>query len=105
MFIIKYSVKGNTGYISNSKIHESFILGSHKSENIFFHTIVKKHFKEYDGNDPDNLYSYDLGDMEYLKEVIQENMLYSPTKIECVEKNNALKVVKKHFSHLQEQLA
>jgi hypothetical protein len=30
-----------------------------------------------------------------------DNALYSPTKIECVEKNNNLRVVKKHFSYLQ----
>lgn len=104
LFIIKYSVKGDTGYISKRKIHESFSLGSEKSKNFFYHTIVKKHFKGYDPTMKEN-FCYDLEDMEYLKDVIQQNMLYSPTKIECVNKDDKrLKVVKKHFPHLQAQL-
>jgi len=96
LFIIKYSVIGQTGYISKRKIHESFSLGSEKSRNLFYHTIVKKHFKNH------NLNNYDLEDMECLKNIIQKNWLYSPTKIECVINNNqTLKVVKKHFIHLQ----
>jgi len=71
---------------------------------LFYHTIVKKHFKGYDPSVKEN-FVYDLEDMEFLKDVIQQNMLYSPTKIECVDKNNKyLKVVKKHFHHLQDNL-
>lgn len=103
LFIIKYSVIGSEGYVSKRKIHESFSLGSEKSRNFFYHTIVKKHFKNYDPTIKEN-YCYDLEDMEYLKDVIQSNWLYSPTKIECINKDNQkLKVVKKHFAHLQQQ--
>jgi hypothetical protein len=42
-----------------------------------------------------------LLDLEFLKFIIQNNELYSPTKIECINKNNKLKVSKKHFGHLQ----
>lgn len=100
LFIIKYSIKGDGGYISKKKISENFSLGSEKSRNYFYHAIVKKHFKGYDPTMKEN-FCYDLEDMEYLKDVIQQNMLYSPTKIECIEKNQSLKVVKKHFTHLQ----
>ncbi len=101
LFIIKYSVMGDTGYLSKKKICENFFLGSEKSRNLFYHTIVKKHFKGYDPRVKEN-FCYDLEDMEFLKDVIQQNMLYSPTRIECVDKNNKyLKVVKKHFTHLQ----
>lgn len=102
LFIIKYSVKGDTGYISKRKIHESYILGTVKSRRFFYHTIVKKHFKDYA---PENVaYDHDLEDMEYLKDIIQNNHLYSPLKIECINKDDKnLKVVKKHFDHLQEQ--
>lgn len=104
LFIIKYSIKGNTGYISKQKIHESYSLGSEKSRRFFYHTIVKKHFKDYtQENVP---YDHNLEDMEYLKDIIINNWLYSPTKIECINKDNKkLKIVKKHFSHLQPQLA
>lgn len=98
LFIIKYSVKGTSNKISYRRIHENFSLGSKKSRNFFYHTIVKKHFKSYEPSDKENF--YDLEHMEYLKSVIQNNELYSPTKIECVEKNHSLKVVKKHFDHL-----
>jgi DNA repair protein RadD len=100
LFIIKYSIKGDTGYISKQKIHESYTLGSEKSRRFFYHTIVKKHFKDYK---PDNVaYDHDLEDMEYLKDIIVNNWLYSPTKIECIDKDGKkLKVVKKHFNHLQ----
>lgn len=101
LFIIRYSVRGDTGYISKKKIHESFSLGSEKSRNLFYHTIVKKHFKGYDPREKEN-FCYDLEDMEFLKDVIQQNALYSPTKIECINKDDKkLKVVKKHFTHLQ----
>ncbi len=98
LFIIKYSVIGDSGYISKRKIHESFSLGSEKSRNFFYHTIVKKHFIGYK---PNQRINYDLEDMEYLKEVIQSNLLLSPTRIECINKDDKrLKVVKKHFAHL-----
>lgn len=100
LFMIKYSVKGTADYVSRKKIHENFSLGTEKSRNFFFHTIVKKHFKGYDPTYKENV-AYDLEDMEYLKDVIVNNWLYSPIKIECIEKNNGLKVVKKHFVHLQ----
>jgi DNA repair protein RadD len=101
LFIIKYSVIGNEGYISKRKIHESYLLGSEKSRNLFYHTIVKQHFKGYIPKRESQNF-YDLEDMEYLKNVIQNNELYSPTKIECIKKDNKqLKVVKKHFPHLQ----
>lgn len=100
LFIIRYSVKGESGYLSKKKIQENFYLGSEKSRNFFYHTIVKKHFKGYDPREKEN-FCYDLEDMEYLKDVIQQNWLYSPTKIECVDKNNNLKVIKKHFTHLE----
>lgn len=96
LFIIRYAVKGDTGYISKRKIHENFSLGSEKSRNFFYHTIVKKHFKS-----TDDVYE-NLLDLEFLKNIIQSNELYSPVKIECVNKDDKkLKVVKKHFSHLQ----
>jgi DNA repair protein RadD len=105
IFIIKYSIIGNTGYVSKRKIHESFSLGSEKSRNFFYHTIVKKHFKEYDPIHKEN-WAYDLEDMEYLKDVIQNDGLYSPIQIECINKDNKqLKVVKKHFVHLQQQFS
>ncbi len=100
LFIIKYSIKGEGGYLSKQKIYERFYLGSEKSRNFFYHSIVKKHFKGYDPSMKEN-FAYDLEDMEYLKDVIQSNMLYSPIKIECVIKDDKqLKVVKKHFAHL-----
>lgn len=103
IFIIKYSVKGSTGYICKQKIQENFSLGTSKSRNFFYHTIVKKHFKNYDPSYKENFWC-GLEDMEYLKDVIQSNWLYSPTKIECViSHNQKLKVTKKHFSHLQTQ--
>ena len=100
LIIIRYSIRGETGYISKKKIQENFSLGNEKSRNFFYHAVVKKHFKGYDPNDKDNFWC-DLEDMEFLKDVIQQNALYSPTKIECIEKNDGLKVVKKHFTHLQ----
>lgn len=99
LFMIRYSVKGTADYVSKRKIHENFSLGSEKSRNFFYHTVVKKHFKNYDPTHKEN-FCYDLEDMEYLKDVIQNNWLYSPTKIECIEKNQSLKVIKKHFAHL-----
>lgn len=101
LFIIKYSVKGESDYQSKRKISESFSLSSEKSRNFFYHTIVKKHFKDYiPKRESQNFYN--LEDMEFLKDVIQNNRLYSPTRIECVVKENfTLKVMKKHFSHLQ----
>ena len=98
-FIIRYTTRGEFGHISKKKIQENFSLQSEKSRNFFYHTIVKKHFKNYDPTHKQNV-CYDLEDMEFLKDVIQQNWLYSPTKIECVEKNQSLKVVKKHFAHL-----
>lgn len=89
IFIIKYSVK--SGFSSKKKIQESFYLGTEKSRNFFYHTIVKKHFKS-----SQDVYC-NLQDLEFLKNIIQNNELYSPVKIECVEKNNSLKIIKKHF--------
>jgi len=87
VFIIKYSIKGKT-----KKIQESFYLGSERSRNFFYHTVAKKHFKSHKD-------SYNnLLDMGFLKNVVQNNELYSPFRIECVEKeSNVLKVVKKQF--------
>jgi DNA repair protein RadD len=96
LFIIKYTIKGDTGYISKKKIQENFFLGSEKSRNFFYHTIVKKHFMS-----SDDVYS-NLLDMEFLKNIIQNNELYSPTKIECIDKENKLKIIKKHFQYAQE---
>lgn len=93
--MIRYSIKGDTGYISKKKIQENFSLGSEKSRNFFYHTIVKQHFKS-----SKDVYS-NLEDLEFLKNIIQNNELYSPAKIECIEKNQSLKVVKKHFDHLE----
>jgi hypothetical protein len=85
--------------MSKRKIHENFSLGSERSRNFFYHTIVKKHFKS-----TENVYN-NLLDLEFLKNIIQNNELYSPFKIECVNKDNKqLKVVKKHFLYLQKQL-
>lgn len=96
LFIIKYSVKGTAAYISYRRIHETFSLGSERSRNFFYHTIVKKHFKS-----THDVYS-NLLDMEFLKNIIQNGELYSPEKIECVVSNNEkLKVTKKHFTHLE----
>lgn len=97
--IIRYSIKGDTGYISKKKIQENFSLGSEKSRNFFYHTIVKKHFKDYSSLHKQDFHEA-LQDLDYLKDVIQTNGLYSPTKIECIDKNQSLKVVKKHFAHL-----
>lgn len=99
LFIIKYTIKGSTGYVCRSKITENFYLKTEKSINFFYHTVAKKHFKYFDSYE--NLYA-DLVNIEFLKDVIQENELYSPTKIECVDKDGrSLKVVKKHFAHLE----
>ncbi len=95
LIIIRYSIKGENGYISNKKVQESFSLGSDRSRNFFYHTIVKKHFKS-----EQDVYA-NLEDLEFLKNIIQNNELYSPTQIECVEKNKILKIVKKHFTHLE----
>lgn len=98
LFIIKYTIKGDKGYISKKKIQENFFLGSEKSRNFFYHTIVKKHFMS-----SDDVYS-NLLDMEFLKNIIQNNELYSPNKIECINKDDkSLKIIKKHFIHLQAQ--
>ncbi len=95
-FYIKYTISGEHGYISKKKIIESFTLKSEKSRDYFYHTIVKKHFKN-----TENVYN-NLLDLEFLKNVIQNNELYSPIKIECVDKEQkSLKVVKKHFAHSQ----
>lgn len=102
-FMIRYIVKGDNGYLSKKKICENFSLGSEKSRNYFYHAIVKKHFKNYDPTHKEN-FAYDLEDMEFLKDVIQQNWLYSPVRIECVEKNDNLKVVKKHFAHLENNI-
>jgi DNA repair protein RadD len=90
-FLIRYTVKGDNGYISKKKIHENFSLGSEKARNFFYHTIVKKHFKSSEDVYPN------LNDLEFLKDIIVNNKLYSPTRIECVEKNNSLKIIKKYF--------
>ncbi len=96
-FLIRYSIKGEFDYFSTKKIHENFSLGSDKSKNFFYHTIVKQHFKS-----KQDVYS-NLHDLEFLKDIIQNNELYSPTRIECINKDNKqLKVVKKHFAHLQD---
>lgn len=95
-FLVKYLTKSEYDDIFHArKIHERFFLGSEKSRNFFYHTFVKQHFKS-----SDNVYD-NLLDLEFLKNIIQNNGLYSPIKIECINKNNKqLKIVKKHFSHL-----
>lgn len=96
LFIIRYSVKGQADYISRKKINENFSLRSDKSKNFFYHTVVKKHFKS-----SQDVYD-NLDDLDFLKDIIVNNELYSPTRIECVEKDNRnLKIIKKHFTHLE----
>lgn len=92
IFIIRYTIKGNTGYISHKKIQETFYLGSEKSRNFFYHTIVKQHFKS-----KENVYE-NLLNFEFLKKIVQNDELYAPFSIECVNKNDSsLKIVKKNF--------
>lgn len=92
LFIIRYSIKSSTGYLSKTKIQENFSLGSKRGRDFFYHTVAKKHFKSLE-----DVYS-NLQNFEFLKDVIQNNELYSPVQIECVNsENQRLRVVKKYF--------
>jgi DNA repair protein RadD len=71
---------------------EKFLLSTDKAIRFFYHYFVKKHFIN-----PHDAYSR-LQNFIYLKNVIEEKELYSPSQIECIElENGTLKVVKKHF--------
>jgi DNA repair protein RadD len=86
VFIIKYQVS------KFAMIQERFYLIGEKSRNFFYHVVAKKHFASMDGvyENLDNLY--------FLKNIIENNNLNSPYKIECVYNNDAFKVVKKYFT-------
>lgn len=78
----------------NKIVVENFLLSTEKSLRLFYHTVAKLHFI-----DQDKMYPR-LRNMEFLKNVIKDKNLYSPSEIECVKKNGYFKVVKKHFDHL-----
>jgi len=92
-FEIIYFIDMNKNPTSFQFAKESFLLSSHKALNLFYHKVVKLHFyKEY------KLYNR-LTNIEFLKKVIENDNIYSPTEIECKDEKYFLKVVKKHFSN------
>ncbi len=75
-------------------VQESFLLSSEKSRQFFYHTFVKKHFIH-----PHQAYKK-IGDFDYLKGIIENDELYSPVAVDCIELDrNRLKVVDKYFEH------
>lgn len=86
-----------TYLINNNKypiVRENFLLSTDKAIQFFYHTIAKSHFIH-----PYQSYMK-LQNIQFLKSIIENGELYSPSEIECIEiDSNRLKVVKKHFYH------
>lgn len=91
LFIIRYQVNS-----LSTQIQERFYLIGEKSRNFFYHAVAKKHFTSME-----DVYE-NLDNLDFLKNIIQNNYLKSPHKIECINnEKNVFKVVKKHFTPTQ----
>lgn len=76
---------------------ESFLLSSQKAVNFFYYKIVKLHFIN-----PYGAYKH-LQNVQFYKKVIENDELYSPKSIDCINMNgHYLKIVGKHFEPIEQ---
>jgi DNA repair protein RadD len=92
-FSIRYFIN------DNFFVNETFSLTTKKAARFFYYGIAKSHFFN-----PSKIYNSNASiNIPCLKNIIENDELYSPKTIECVEiDKNSLKVVKKHFDRISE---